>query len=215
MKVFAHLSPTVPAIFVAAMVITLSVFLLHGAWVQGEPTPVLAAVGGAAARVVADLPATVDHPASEPVREVASSAQFDAPPSEHFVPLRQQAATNAHRVHPRARIGVARRAPTAAPRAASPPEPATQVTMDKSFAKAPGKARGHGHGHGHGHGQKWTADARAPGAHGHGKAFGHSSEHHHGLARGHAKHAPSAPSPSPTTPPKVHGGGNGHKGGKK
>ena len=205
MKVFAHLSPTVPAIFVAAMVISLSVFLLHGAWVQGEPTPVLAAVGGAAGRVVADLPATVDHRASEPVREVPAT------PSEHFVPRRQQAVPNAHRVHPRARIGVARRAPTAAPRAASLPEPATQVTMDKSFAKAPGRARGQGHGHG----QKWTADAQAPSAHGQGKASGHSSEHHHGLARGHAKHAPSAPSPSPTTPPKVHGGGNGHKGGKK
>jgi hypothetical protein len=203
MKVFAHLSPTVPAIFVAAMGITLSVFLLHGAWVQGEPTPLLAAVGGTAGRVVADLPATVDHRASEPVREVAAT------PSEHFVPRRQQAVPNAHRVHPRARIGVARRAPTAAPRAASPLEPATQVTMDKSFAKAPGKARGHGHG------QKWTADARAPGAHGHGKAFGHLSEHHHGPPPGHAKQAWTAPSPTPTTPPKVHGGGNGHKGGKK
>ena len=86
MKMFAHLSPTVPAIFVAAMGITLSVFLLHGAWVQGEPTPLLAAVGGTAGRVVADLPATVDHRASKPVREVASSAEFAATPSEHFVP---------------------------------------------------------------------------------------------------------------------------------
>ena len=205
MKAFAHLSPTVPAIFVAVMGITLSVFLLHGAWVQGEPRPLLAAVGGAAGRVVADLPATVSHRASEPVRKVASSAQLAATPPEHFVPRRQQAATNAHRVHRRERIGVAQRAPSAAPQAASAAASAAQVTKDRSFARASGKARGHGHG------RKWTAAARAPSAHGHGNAFGRSSERHHGPPRGHAKQAPTAP----TTPPKVHGGGNGHKGGKQ
>ena len=211
MKAFAHLSPTVPAILVAAMGMTLSVFLLHGAWVQGEPTPLLAAVGGAAGRVVADLPATVKHRASVPVRKVATPAQLAATPFAHVVPRRQHAATNASRVPRRAGIGVARRAPSAAPQATSAAQPATQVTTDRSFTKAPDKARGHGHGHG----QKSAADARAPSAHGHGKAFGHSSEHHHGLPPGHAKQAPAAPSPTPTTPPNVQRAPSAHKGGKQ
>jgi hypothetical protein len=183
MKAFAHLSPTVPAIFVAAMGIALSVFVLHGAWVTGEPRPLLAAVGGAAGRVVADLPATVNHHrASEPVRKLASM------PSERFVPRRQQAATNA--------------------------APATTVATSRSVSN-PTEARGKARGHGHGRALKSAAATPVPRTHGHGKAFGHSSEHHNGLPRGHVKQPPTAPLPAPTTPPKVHGGGNGHKGGKK
>ena len=74
---------------------------------------------------------------------------------------------------------------------------------------------GKGHRHGHGHGLNSPVGAPAPGLHGHGNAFGRSSEHHHGLPRGHAKQAPTASLPAPTTPPEEHGGGNGHKGGKK
>ena len=214
MKAFAHLSPTVPAIFVAAMGISLSAFLLSGARVQGEPTPLLAVIGGAAGRVAADLPAPVAKRASEPVRKAASSAQLAATRPEHFVPHRRQVATKAHRAHRRAQRGVVERAPFAHPQAATPATPAAPDTTQLPFSSATtatSKARGHGHGRA----RKSTAGAPVPRAHGHGKAFGRSSEHHHGLPRGHGKKAPTAPSSAPTTPPKVNGGGNGHKGGKK
>ena len=105
MKAFAHLSPTVPAIFVAAMGIALSVFLLPGAWVQGEPSPLVAVVGGAAGRVAADLPVTVNKRASQPARKAASSAQLASTRSQHVAPRRQQAATKTHRVQRHARTG--------------------------------------------------------------------------------------------------------------
>jgi hypothetical protein len=216
MKAFAHLSPTVPAIFVAAMGIALSVFLLPGAWVQGEPSPLVAVVGGAAGRVAADLPATVDKRASQPAREAASSAGVASTPSKHFAPRRQQVATNAHRVQRHARTGVVGQAPSAPQQAAAAAASATPVTTSGSLSgptTAPGEDRGHRHGHGHG--LKSPVGAPAPGLHGHGNGFGRSSEHHHGPRRGHAKQAPTAPLPAPTAPPKVHGGGNGHKGGKK
>jgi hypothetical protein len=216
MKAFAHLSPTVPAIFVAAMGIALSVFLLPGAWVQGEPSPLTAVVGGVAGRVAADLPATVNKRASQPARKAASSAQLASTPSEHFAPRRQRAATNAHRVHRHARTGVVGQAPSAPQQAAAAAASATSVTTSgflSSPTTAPGKVRGHRHGHGHG--LNSPVGAPAPGLHGHGNAFGRSSEHHHGLPRGHAKQAPTASLPAPTTPPEEHGGGNGHKGGKK
>ena len=106
MKAFAHLSPTVPAIFVAAMGIALSVFLLSGARVQGEPTPSLAEIGGAAGRVVADLPATVAN--------TAPRSPFARSPPPRSSPLRRPrmcaaAAASSHQrrtqVHRRARIG--------------------------------------------------------------------------------------------------------------
>ncbi len=215
MKAFAHLSPTVPAIFVAAMGIALSVFLLPGAWVQGEPSPLMAVVGGAAGRVAADLPATVNKRASQPARK---AAQLASTPSEHFAPRRQRAATNAHRVHRHARTGVVGQAPSAPEQTAAAAASATPVTMSGSLSSpttAPGEVRGHRHGHSHGNGLKSPVGAPAPGLHGHGNGFGRSSEHHHGPPRGHAKKAPTAPLPAPTAPPKVHGGGNEHKGGKK
>ena len=214
MKAFAHLSPTVPAIFVAALGISLSAFLLSGARVQGEPTPLLAVIGGAAGRVAADLPAPVAKRTSEPVRKAASSAQLAATRPEHVVPHRRQVATKAHRAHRRAQRGVVERAPFAHPQAATPATPAAPDTTQLPFSSATpatSKARGHGHGRA----RKSTAGAPVPRAHGHGKAFGRSSEHHHGLPRGHGKKAPTAPSSVPTTPPKVNGGGNDHKGGKK
>ncbi len=216
MKAFAHLSPTVPAIFVAAMGIALSVFLLPGAWVQGEPSPLVAVVGGAAGRVAADLPATVNKRASQPARKAASSAQLASTPSQHSAPRRQRAATNAHRVHRHARTGVVGQTPSAPEQEAAAAASATPVTTSGSIsspATAPVNARGHRHGHGHG--LKSTVGAQAPGVHGHGKALWRSSDHHHGLPPGHAKQAPTASLPAPTTPPEEHGGGNGHKGGKK
>ena len=214
MKAFAHLAPTAPAIFVAAIGMSLTVYLLHGAAVQGEPAQLLAVIGGAAGRVAADLPAAVNKPTTKPVGKAASYAQPATTRSVQFVPRRRTAATTAHLVHRSARSGVVPRASSVPLQAAAPAARATPVTAS-------------GHGHGHGRALKSTAGALAPRAHGHGnahghgtahglgKAFGHSSEHHHGLPRGHAKKAPTAPLSAPTTPPKVNGGGNGRKGGKK
>jgi hypothetical protein len=209
MKAFAHLSPTVPAVLVAALGISLWVVLLPGAGVQGEPTPLLAVIGGAAGHVAADLPATANERASEPVGKAASSAQLATTRSEHFVP-RRKAATKAHRADRSARSGVGWRPLSALPQAATP---ATPVTTRQSFSSpttATSKARGHGPGW-----ARTTAGALVPRAHGHGKALGRSGEHHHGLPHGHAKKAPTAPQSAPTTPPQVNGGGNGQKGGKK
>jgi hypothetical protein len=205
MKAFAHLSPTVPAIFVAAMGISLSVFLLPGAGVQGEPTPLLAAIGGPAARVAADLPAAVAKRASEPVRRAAAFAQLAAARSEQFAP-----ATKAHRAHRPVRSAVVRPAPSAPPQATAPAAPATPVTS------SPTTATSKAHGHAYGRARESTAGATVPRAHGQGTAVGRSSDHHHGVPPGHAKKAPTAPPAAPTTtPPKVNGGGNGHKEGKK
>lgn len=217
----AHLSPTVPATLAAGIGIALSVFLLPGIGGQGEPTPLLPAIGGAAGRVAADLPAPVNERTSEPVGKVSSPAQFVATRAEHFVPQRRQAAAKAHRVHRRARPHVVRRAPSAPVQvAAAPAAPATPATERSFFStptKAKGKARGHEHSQGHGHGRTLqpTEGAPAPGSHGHGKALGHSNEHDHGLPPGQAKKAPTAPSPAPAPSPKANAGGNGHKGGKK
>jgi hypothetical protein len=211
MKAFAHLSPTVPAVFVAAMGISLWVFLLPGAGVQGEPTPLLAVIGGAAGRVAADLPAIANERASEPVGKGTSSAQYVTARSQHFVPRRRTAAIDAHRVHGSARSGVGRRAPTAPQQTAAPAAAVTPVTTSRSFTSpttATSKTRGHGRA------RKSTAGAHVP-THGHGNAFGRSGEHHRGLPHGPAKKATTAPPPAPTTPPKVNGGGNGHEGGKK
>jgi hypothetical protein len=207
----AHLSPTVPATLAAGIGIALSVFLLPGVGGQGEPTPLLPAIGGAAGRVPADLPSPASERASEPVGKVSSPAQFLATRTEHFVPQRRQAATKAHRVHRRARPGVAPRAPSTPVQVAAPAAPATPVTTQRFFSTPPtakGKARGHRHGRTL---KPTTAGAPAPGSHGHGKALGRSSEHHHGRPPGQAKKAPTAPSPAPAAT----GGGNGHKGGKK
>jgi len=207
MKAFAHLSPTVPAVFVAAMGISLSAFLLSGARVQGEPTPLMAAIGGVAGRVAADLPAPVAKRVSEPVRKAASSAELAATRPEHFAAHGRQVATKTHRARS-APSEVVRRAPSASRQASATPD-TTRVTVS-SPTTATSRA------HGHGRARTSTAGAPVPRAHGHEKAFGRSSEHHHhGLPRGHGKKAPTAPSSAPTMPPNVNGGGSGHKGGKK
>jgi hypothetical protein len=212
-QAFAHRSPTIPATLAAAIGMSLSVLLLTGVGVQGEPTPLLPAIGGAAGRVAADLPATASARPSEPVGKAASSAQPAATRTEDLVPQRRQAATSAHRIHRHAPTRAVRPAPAAPVQAPAPASPATPVTA-RQFSSTATKAKGKARGHGHRGTPKAAGGAPAPRAHGHGKALGRSSEHHHGPPPGHAKKAPTAPSP-PATPPKDNGGGNGHKGGKK
>jgi hypothetical protein len=208
---FAHLAPTVPITFAAAMGIALSVFLLPGAGIQGEPTPLLAAIGGAAGRVAADLPATVDQQASEPVRRAVTLARPAATRPERFAPQRRPAGTKMHRTHRRTRTLVVRPTPSVPVQAAAPAAPATPVTTRRFFSN-PRSAKSKTRGHGHAHAPKPSAGTPAPRAHGHGKAkaLGHSIEHHGGLPPGQAKKAPTAPPPAPTTTPKANGGGNRH-----
>jgi hypothetical protein len=181
----AHLSPTVPATFAAAIGISLSVFLLPGAAFQGEPTPLLPAISGAPGRVAADLPATAKERASEPVGEAASSAQLLATLTEHLVPEGREATTTAHRVHRRARSRGVRRAPSAPAPVAAPAAPAPPVTT-RRFLSTPTTAKGKARGHDRA--LKPAAPPPAPAA---------------------------PPKANGGGPPADNGGGNGHKGGKK
>jgi hypothetical protein len=209
---FVHLSPTVLASFAAAISISLSLFLLPGAAVQGEPIPLLPAIGGAAGSVAAHLetPARKHH---SPRARAGSSVQVIAAAA---VPVRQVAVPRSalhkvhrpHRTHP-ARTRVVRHAPPAPVRVTTP------VTSRQFFntSKAKGKAAGHRHK------PKPAAGVGAAGK-GHGKALGHSKDHPRGTPPGQAKKAPKAPMAAPLKsngggPPADHGGGNGHKGGKK
>jgi hypothetical protein len=213
---FAHLAPTVPITFAAAMGIALSVFLLPGADVQGEPTPLLAVIGGAAGRVAADLPAPVNHRASEPVVRAVIPARPAATRSERFAPPRRHAEARTHRVHRHTRTRVVRPSQTVPVQAAAPAAPTTPVTTRRSLGN-PKSTKGKLHGHSHARALRPTAGTKAPsarGGHGKAKALGHSIEHH-GLPPGQAKKAPTAPQPAPTTPPKANAGGNGNNGGKK
>jgi hypothetical protein len=202
----AHLSPTVPATFATAVAISLSVFLLAGSGVQGEPTPLLPAIGGAAGHVAAELPAVTYARPSAPARRAAPAPDLVAPGTQVVVSQRRSTVSNAQPVHRRARTRVVRRAappPVQAPAPVQVPAstPPTTAATTRSLS-AKGKARGHGHS---------AKPAAGTGAHGHGKALGHP----HGLPPGQAKKAPAAPLPAPAAPPKPHGAGNGHKGGKK
>jgi hypothetical protein len=206
---FAHLSPTVLATFAAAISTSLSLFLLPGAGVQGQPIPLLPAIGGAAGHVVADF-ATPAHKRSSSQLTTAASAQPVVAPAVavRHVTAPRAAAPKAHRPH-RARARVVRQAPPAPVHVMTP-------VATRQFLSAP-KARGKAHGHGH---KTKPAAGVAAHGHGHGKGLGHSPEHHKQLPPGQAKKAPAA---SPAAPPKEHGGGppadhgggNGHKGGKK
>jgi hypothetical protein len=213
---FAHLAPTVPVTFAAAMGIALSVFLLPGAGVQGEPTPLLAVIGGAAGHVAADLPAPVNHRASEPVARAVIPARPAATRSERFALPRRHAEARTNRVHRHTRTRVVRHSPTVPVQTAAPAAPTTPVTTRRSLGN-PKSAKGKLHGHSHARALRPTAGTKVPSARGHGKAkaLGHSIEHHDGLPPGQAKKAPTAPQPAPTTPPKANAGGNGNNGGKK
>ena len=224
----AHLSPTVPAAFATAVAISLSGFLLAGAGVQGEPAPLLPAIGSAAGRVIADLPPAAKKRAPEPVRSTATTGSATTHASA-AVPQRRsplpQAHHSAHRPRPARVIHIA------APVRVHPPKPAPPATpvsaRPSPLPKAPaakGKALGHSRSHGHGqsHGRAHApkpVPATGVRAQGHGKAVGH----HGGLPPGQAKKAPAAQQPAAAAPPKAHGGGppadhgggNGHDGGKR
>ena len=214
----AHLSPTVPAAFATAVAISLSGFLLAGAGVQGEPAPLLPAVGSAAGRVIADLPAVAAKHPSRPATHHAHPATLatTTTTSHEFAPQPRAVASKPQPVHRPARV-VPRAAPprihvpAPAPRAA----PAATPVIPKTPA-AKGKARGHGHSRAHAPKPAPATGTRAPGR---GRALGH----HHGLPPGQAKKAPAAAQPTIAAPPKAngggppadHGNGNGHDGGKK
>jgi hypothetical protein len=218
---FAQFAPTVPVTFAAAMGIALSLFLLPGAGVPSEPTPLLAVIGGAAGRVAADLPAPVVHHASTPVRSAATPARPAAARPGRLVARRQQAGARTHRTHHRARpraVRPARSAP-ASVQAAAPAAPATPVTTRRSFNDSRSKkGKPHGHAYGHSRALEPAAVSPAPRAHDHGKAkaLGHSSDHHSVLPPGQAKKAPTVPPPAPPAAlPKSNGSGNEKNGGKK
>jgi hypothetical protein len=209
----AHLSPTLPAALATGAAVTLSVFLLAGAEPQGEPAPLLPALGGAGVHVIAKLPAAPRHDVSEPV---ATPVLRPAPvaTSQPVAVRPRVAVTHAQRPKHHGRARVHRAAPLPA-QIAPPAVPAPVVTRQTFRAPTPrGKARGHSHSRSHGGGRAAPAAARTLG---HGNAPGHT---HHGASPGHAKKAPAAPHPEHLAPPKAHGGGpppdhgggNGHGG---
>ena len=204
----AHRSPTVPAAFATAVAISLSGFLLAGAGFQGEPAPLLPAVGSAAGRVIAELPVTAPKRVPEPVTRAAGSTALAAIPIQAFAPQLRAEVSKPRRVH-RPAPAIRRAAPARVPA----PAPAPRVTPipTRVFPKTPeakGKARGHSHSHAHAHALNPSVGTHV---HGHDKALGH----HRGLPRGQAKKAPAAPKATGGGPPADHGGGNGHNGGKK
>ena len=218
---FAHLAPTVLITFAAAMGIALSVFLLPGAGVQGEPTPLLAVIGGAAGRRSRGSPGS-----RQPSRFGAgvgchSRAGCHSRPARRNAVRAVRAATATRRgqdasVHRHTRTpgrsapgrpspagGCARRTHNAGDDAPVPRQSEVgkeQVARPQPCPGAEADRRDQG------------AAARARGK---AKALGHSIEHHDGLPPGQAKKAPTAPQPAPTTPPKANAGGNGNNGGKK
>jgi len=209
---FAHLSPTVLAAFAAGTSISLSLFLLPGAGGQGEPIPLLPAIGGAAGSVAANLGTSAHKPRTTQTT-VRSSAHANLAPA---VPVKQVAALRApvHKVHrPYRTRPVRARAVRHTPPA---PVRVTAPATTRQFFSTP-KAKGKGHGHRHAN--KPATGIRSGGS-GHGKALGHSKDHQRVRPPGQAKKVPTAPAAAPPKsngggPPADHGGGNGHKGGKK
>ena len=198
---FADVSPAVPAAFAAGLGISLWVFLLPAGVVQKGPPPVLPAFGGAAGRVAADLPV-----ARGPAPEIGKAASAHP----RIVVALRPPTMETHRVHHRARTGVARRAPSAPVRAVGPAAPKTAVTKSELFSIPP-RGKGKARGHDRGHGPKPKAATPAPLPPGGGKALGHSNEHQDRLPPGRAKKAPPASESGPSPPPKGNGRGNGRK----
>ena len=93
-RAFADFSPAVPAAFAAGLGVSLWIFLLPAGVVQKGPTSVLPAFGGAAGRVVADLPVAVGGRASE-VRAAASAHSKLVPAGFHAVNVPAKAANTA------------------------------------------------------------------------------------------------------------------------
>lgn len=215
----AHLSPTLPAALATGAAVVLSVFLLSGAEPQGEPAPLLPAIGGAAVHVIADLPATSHHPKAV-VRPTSStsSAELATTPAQGVALHQHRAAvTHAHRPTHLARARVRPAAPPPA-QAARPPAPVPVVARHTFQAHPAPKGKAWGHSRSHPNRGAPAAAAR-PVGNGHGKALGHT---HRGTPPGQAKKAPGGPPPTQVAPPKAngggpppgHGGGNGN-GGKK
>jgi hypothetical protein len=201
-RAFADFSPAVPAAFAAGLGISLWIFLLPAGVVQKGPTQVLPALGGAAGRVAADLPA-----ASRRAPEVPKTASTQP----QFVVALRPPTTKAPQVHHRARTVVVRREPSAPVRAVAPAAPNTPVTKSELFSIRPrgnGKARGHARGHA----PKPKAATPAPLPPGRGKALGHSNEHQDRLPPGRAKKAPPASAPGPPPLPRGKGDGDARKG---
>jgi len=188
---FADFSPTVPATFAVGVGISLSVFLLPTGVVDKGPTPIVPAFGGAAGRVVADLPV-------ERARAASEAPKAGSPHPQILVASRPPT-TKAPRVRHRARTVVVRRAPSAPVRAVA------RVTHTKAelFAMPP-----RGKGRALGHGPKSKAPNTNPDFPGRGKALGHSNENQNSLPPGLAKKA----SPGSSPPPRGNGRGNGRKG---
>jgi hypothetical protein len=209
---FAHLSSTVLAL-AAAIAVSLSVFLLSGAGLQGQPIPLLPALGGAADRVALNLATPGRERPPAPARTTVSTAQQVVPTARLTAP--RPAAHKVHRAH-HARAREVRHAPPSPVQVAvSAPAPTTPVAAPViSAPKANAKA------HGHRQGRAGKPAVAGTHRHGNGHARGHSPGHHQGLPPGQAKKVPAAP---PTAPPKAkgggpppdHGGGDGHKGDKK
>jgi uncharacterized membrane protein YgcG len=195
-RAFADFSPAVPAAFAAGLGVSLWIFLLPAGVVQKGPTSVLP-FGGAAGRVVADLPVAGGR-ASVVRKAVSAHPQI-------VVALRPPTAKG-REVHPRARTVVVPRAPLAPARAAAPAAPTTPVTKSQLFSmppKAKGKARGHA---------KPRASTLIPHSPGHREALGRSNEHEDRVPPGQAKKASPASAPGRPAPPKGSGDGNGRKG---
>jgi hypothetical protein len=208
---FAHLSPTLLAL-AAAIAVSLSVFLMSGAGLQGAPIPLLPALGGAAGSVAVDLATRAQARASAPARTTVSSAKR-VPVSTTHVRAPRPAAHRVHRAnHARARV-VRHAPPSPLHIAVSAPAPTTPAAAPQVISVPKGKAKAHGHRHGQA--GKPSADAGAP-RHGNGRALGPFPEHHQGLPPGQAKKVPAAPPKGKGGgPPADHGGDNGHKGDKK
>jgi hypothetical protein len=195
MKLFAaHLSPTLAAALAAAT-ISLSVFLLPGAGIQGGATPLLPAFGAAAGRVPANLPAVVHARRSRPVVHRASLPVVRvSTPAPRVVSRQVTAAPKPRPVRPHVRVRRVEHPVVVAAAA-----PVTQVVTPLS---APSTARGHDH--------RQHPVAATPRAHGHGRAPGQATPRGHGRGLGHEKHSPAAPAPAPIAAPPGNGHGNGN-----
>src|SRR4029450_13742956 len=131
----AHLSPTVLA-FGAAIGVSLSVYLLSGAALQGEAIPLLPALRGAAESVAVDFGTSENNRRVTPAKTGVSRAQPAVVPTAHPVaaPPTAHRAQPGHHARPRARARAARpapspqvRVPVSAPAPGTPaPAPAPQ-----------------------------------------------------------------------------------------
>ena len=196
-RAFSDFSPAVPAAFAAGLGVSLWIFLLPAGVVQKRPTPVLPALGGAAGRVVADLPV----PAERPEVQKAVSAHST------FVIALRPPAPKPRRVRHQTRTRVVRRGSSAPVREA----PVTTVTKSQLFS-LPTKAKGKARGHEHGDEAESEAETPTPRPPGHRRALGRSNEREDRLPPGLAKKASRAWAPGRPRPPKGNGYGNGRKG---